>query len=240
MNNCRLAGLAVTQSSVSRDLRDLGAIKAGNGYELPTSGHDGERELAAVASLIRKIAPAGPHLLVIKTAIGASPSRWTAVAGPKSSATSAAMTRYSLRPHRQPARNSLRRKSTAPSLDKFFSLSKESLVSSDHSPIILAFSGGLDTSFCVPWLRETCGREVVTATIDTGGIDAQAAEDLEQRAMALGAIEHVRVDARADFFNGVIRHLVAGNVLRGNTYPLCVGAERGLQAERLAQLGGRQ
>ncbi len=109
-------------------------------------------------------------------------------------------------------------------------------MSSDHSPIILAFSGGLDTSFCVPWLRETCGREVVTATIDTGGIDAQAAEDLEQRAMALGAIEHVRVDARADFFNGVIRHLVAGNVLRGNTYPLCVGAERGLQAERLAQL----
>ncbi len=65
-------GLAVTQSSVSRDLRDLGAIKAGNGYELPTSGHDGERELAAVGSLIRKIAPAGPHLLVIKTAIGAA------------------------------------------------------------------------------------------------------------------------------------------------------------------------
>ena len=109
-------------------------------------------------------------------------------------------------------------------------------MSSDQSPIILAYSGGLDTSFCVPWLKETYGRDVITATIDTGGIDAQAAADLEHRAMALGAIEHVRVDARQDFFDKVIRHLIAGNVLRGNAYPLCVGAERGLQAERLAQL----
>lgn len=109
-------------------------------------------------------------------------------------------------------------------------------MSSDHSPIILAYSGGLDTSFCVPWLKENYDRDVITATIDTGGIDEQAAADLEQRAMALGAIEHVRIDARDDFFNRVIRHLIAGNVLRGNAYPLCVGAERGVQAERLAQL----
>jgi argininosuccinate synthase len=109
-------------------------------------------------------------------------------------------------------------------------------VSSDQSPIILAYSGGLDTSFCVPWLKETYGRDVITATIDTGGIDTEAAADLEQRSMALGAIEHVRIDARQDFFDNVIRHLIAGNVLRGNVYPLCVGAERGLQAERLAQL----
>ena len=109
-------------------------------------------------------------------------------------------------------------------------------MSSDHSPIILAYSGGLDTSFCVPWLKETYGRDVITATIDTGGIDAQTAADLEQRAMALGAIEHVRIDAREEFFDNVIRHLIAGNVLRGNAYPLCVGAERGLQAERLAKL----
>ena len=109
-------------------------------------------------------------------------------------------------------------------------------MSSDQSPIILAFSGGLDTSFCVPWLKETYGRDVITATIDTGGIDAQTAADLEQRALALGAIEHIRVDARESFFDDVIRHLIAGNVLRGNAYPLCVGAERGVQAERLAQL----
>jgi len=109
-------------------------------------------------------------------------------------------------------------------------------VSTDQSPIILAFSGGLDTSFCVPWLKETYGREVITATVDTGGIDADAAVALEQRAMALGAIEHVVVDSKQDFFDSVIRYLIAGNVLRGQAYPLCVGAERGLQAARLAQL----
>ena len=109
-------------------------------------------------------------------------------------------------------------------------------MSKDHSPIILAFSGGLDTSFCVPWLRETYGRDVVTATVDTGGIDEQAAAALEERAIALGAIEHVLIDCKQDFFATVITHLIAGNVLRGQAYPLCVGAERGLQASRLAQL----
>jgi len=109
-------------------------------------------------------------------------------------------------------------------------------VSKDSSPIILAFSGGLDTSFCVPWLKETYGRDVITATVDTGGIDARAAAALQQRAMALGAIEHVLIDCKQAFFDTVITYLIAGNVLRGQAYPLCVGAERGLQAARLAQL----
>ena len=109
-------------------------------------------------------------------------------------------------------------------------------MSNDMSPIILAFSGGLDTSFCVPWLKETYGRDVITATVDTGGIDAAAAAALEARAIALGAVEHVLIDSKADFFAGVIRFLIAGNVLRGQAYPLCVGAERGLQAARLAAL----
>ena len=109
-------------------------------------------------------------------------------------------------------------------------------MSKDTSPIILAFSGGLDTSFCVPWLKEHYGRDVITACVDTGGIDADAAVALEERALALGAIEHVLIDAKQDFFNSVIRHLIAGNVLRGQAYPLCVGAERGLQAERLAMI----
>ena len=109
-------------------------------------------------------------------------------------------------------------------------------MSKDTSPIILAFSGGLDTSFCVPWLKENTGRDVITACVDTGGIDAAAAIALEARAMALGAIEHVLIDAKQDFFETVIKHLIAGNVLRGQAYPLCVGAERGLQAERLAKI----
>ncbi|MEL7186639.1 MAG: argininosuccinate synthase [Pseudomonadota bacterium] len=109
-------------------------------------------------------------------------------------------------------------------------------MSKDTSPIILAFSGGLDTSFCVPWLKENYGRDVITACVDTGGIDADAAVALKERALALGAIEHVLIDAKEDFFDTVIRYLIAGNVLRGQAYPLCVGAERGLQAERLALL----
>ena len=109
-------------------------------------------------------------------------------------------------------------------------------MSNDQSPIILAFSGGLDTSFCVPWLKENYGRDVITACVDTGGIDGAAASALEAKALALGAIEHILIDAKQDFFDTVIRYLIAGNVLRGQAYPLCVGAERGLQAARLAEL----
>jgi argininosuccinate synthase len=104
------------------------------------------------------------------------------------------------------------------------------------SPIVLAFSGGLDTSFCVPWLQETYRRPVVTVCINTGGVDVDAARALEERAMALGAKEHVLVEARQIFFDRVIKFLIAGNVRRGHLYPLCVGAERGIQATLLAEI----
>ena len=107
---------------------------------------------------------------------------------------------------------------------------------SNDSPIILAYSGGLDTSFCVPWLKETYQRPVITVTVNTGGIDEAAARDLETRAKALGAQEHILVEARSLFFEGVLRHLIAGNVRRGQFYPLCVGAERGVQARLLAEV----
>jgi argininosuccinate synthase len=103
-------------------------------------------------------------------------------------------------------------------------------------PIVLAFSGGLDTSFCIPWLRETYKRPVVTVTVNCGGIDAGAARQLDERARALGAIDHRLVEARPEFFEKVLKFLIMGNVKRGNMYPLCVGAERGLQAKYLAQL----
>jgi argininosuccinate synthase len=107
------------------------------------------------------------------------------------------------------------------------------------SPILLAFSGGLDTSFLVPWLRETHGRPVITLTVDTGGIDAAAAAVLEQRSRELGAIAHHLVDARATYFDQVLRFLIMGNVRRGQLYPLCVGAERAIQAQVLAQQAAR-
>jgi argininosuccinate synthase len=109
-------------------------------------------------------------------------------------------------------------------------------MSIDSSPIILGFSGGLDTSFCVPWLIETYKRPVITVTINTGGIDAAAAADLERRAKALGAKEHLLIEARPTFFDRVLKFLIFGNVRRGHLYPLCVGAERGIQATLLAEL----
>jgi len=103
-------------------------------------------------------------------------------------------------------------------------------------PIVLAFSGGLDTSFCIPWLKETYGRPVVTVTVNCGGIDAATAKALDERARALGAADHRLIEARPEFFEKVIKFLIMGNVRRGHMYPLCVGAERGLQAQYLAAL----
>ncbi|HVN98882.1 MAG TPA: argininosuccinate synthase domain-containing protein, partial [Steroidobacteraceae bacterium] len=103
-------------------------------------------------------------------------------------------------------------------------------------PIVLAYSGGLDTSFLVPWIAETYQRPVITVTVDTGGIDAAAAASLRERALALGAIEHHQVDARADYFEQVLRFLIIGNVRRGQLYPLCVGAERVMQAQTIARM----
>jgi argininosuccinate synthase len=106
-------------------------------------------------------------------------------------------------------------------------------------PIVLAFSGGLDTSFCIPWLAETCGRPVVTVTVDTGGIDAAAAQALAGRSRALGAADHFLVDARDAFFQQVLRFLIMGNVRRGQVYPVCVGAERVIQAQEVAKAAER-
>src|SRR5688572_22579322 len=102
-------------------------------------------------------------------------------------------------------------------------------------PIVLAFSGGLDTSFCVPWLKEQHGGDVITVIVDTGGLDAAERDALAKKAKKLGAVEHHCIDARADFFRETIRFLIAGNVLRGGVYPLCVGAERSLQARVVAE-----
>jgi argininosuccinate synthase len=107
------------------------------------------------------------------------------------------------------------------------------------APILLAFSGGLDTSFCVPWLAETYGRPVVTVTVNTGGIDDAAARQLAERARTLGAVAHHLVDARHEYFERVLKWLLMGNVRRGGLYPLCVGAERSIQAQTVAAMAAR-
>ena len=106
-------------------------------------------------------------------------------------------------------------------------------------PTVLAFSGGLDTSFCVPYLREATGGPVHTVTVNTGGFSADDLAAVEARAHALGAASHTTVDARADLFETVLGYLVKGNVLRGGVYPLCVGPERVIQASVLVTEAAR-
>ena len=107
-------------------------------------------------------------------------------------------------------------------------------------PIVLAFSGGLDTSFCVPYLREQHGAAIVTVTVDTGGFSSDDLRSIGARSKALGASAHHTVDGRAAFFDETLKYLVMGNVLRGHVYPLCVGAERTLQARMVAEVALRE
>jgi len=110
------------------------------------------------------------------------------------------------------------------------------LLPAGAEPIVIAYSGGLDTSFLVPWISERYGRPIITVTVNTGGIDADAARTLEERALALGALQHHLIDARAEYFEQVLRFLIMGNVRRGQLYPLCVGAERVMQAQTIARM----
>jgi argininosuccinate synthase len=102
--------------------------------------------------------------------------------------------------------------------------------------VVLAFSGGLDTSWCVPHLRESRKAEVWTVTVDVGGFGEEGRREIEDRSRKLGAARHVWVDGRRRLFDEVLRFLIMGNVLRGHVYPLCVGAERSLQAREVARV----
>lgn len=102
--------------------------------------------------------------------------------------------------------------------------------------IVLAFSGGLDTSFCVPYLAETYGEPVHTVTVNTGGVTPEGAAHIESRARSLGAADHTLVDGRQDLFDHHLSYLIKGNVLRGGVYPLCVGPERVTQAQKVVDI----
>lgn len=103
--------------------------------------------------------------------------------------------------------------------------------------IALAFSGGLDTSYCVLHLRERHpSAEVIAVTVDTGGFVAGELERIGEKARALGAARHIAVDAREAVYRDFVRFIVMGNVLRGGVYPLCVAAERVEQAIAVARV----
>ena len=99
--------------------------------------------------------------------------------------------------------------------------------------VLLAYSGGLDTTFCIAWLQSE-GWEVSTLTVNTGGFTPAELGRIETLAASLGTA-HRTVDARNQLFDETLRFLIYGNVLRGQTYPLSVSAERVCQARIVAQ-----
>lgn len=101
--------------------------------------------------------------------------------------------------------------------------------------VVLGFSGGLDTSYCVKYLTEEKGYEVHSVIINTGGFSTEELQEIEKRAYSLGVKSHKTVDAVRSYYDSAIKYLVFGNVLKNNTYPLSVSAERVTQALVIAQ-----
>ena len=101
--------------------------------------------------------------------------------------------------------------------------------------VVLGFSGGLDTTFCVKYLSEDKGYEVHSIIVNTGGFSAAELEAIEAHARKLGVASHTTVDAVKGYYDRIIRYLVYGNVLKNNTYPLSVSAERLSQALHIAE-----
>ena len=99
-----------------------------------------------------------------------------------------------------------------------------------NKKLVLAFSGGLDTSFCVKYLKEEKGFDVYTAIANTGGFSKSELQAIEEKAYKLGAKRHVTLDVTEEYYQKCIRYMVFGNVLRNNTYPISVSSERVFQA----------
>ena len=96
--------------------------------------------------------------------------------------------------------------------------------------VVLAFSGGLDTSFCVKYLAEEKGYDVYTAVANTGGFSDEELKVIEEKAYRLGAVKHVAIDVTQEYYEKSIKYMVFGNVLRNGTYPISVSSERIFQA----------
>lgn len=96
--------------------------------------------------------------------------------------------------------------------------------------VVLAFSGGLDTSFCAKYLSEDKGYDVYTAVANTGGFSEEDLKVIEDKAKRLGAVSHVALDVTHQYYDKSIKYMVFGNVLRNGTYPISVSSERIFQA----------
>lgn len=103
-----------------------------------------------------------------------------------------------------------------------------------NKKLVLGFSGGLDTSFCAKYLSKEKGYEVHSVIVNTGGFDENDLKQIEQHAYALGVTSHTTINAIKEYYDSIIKYLVYGNVLKNNTYPLSVSAERLSQALNIA------
>ena len=101
--------------------------------------------------------------------------------------------------------------------------------------VVLAFSGGLDTSYCVKYLSQEKGMEVHSILVNTGGFNESELSEIEKRAFELGVTTHKTEEATTLFYEKCVKYLIFGNVLRNNTYPLSVSAERVFQAMAVAE-----
>ena len=101
--------------------------------------------------------------------------------------------------------------------------------------VVLAYSGGLDTSYCVKYLSEERGLEVHAVIVDTGGFSNEELKTVEEKAYFLGAKSFTLIRAVEDYYDQCIKYLVYGNIMRNNTYPLSVSAERMFQALAVAK-----
>ena len=109
----------------------------------------------------------------------------------------------------------------------------------EKKKVVLAFSGGLDTSFAVKYLSEDCGYDVYTAIANTGGFSKEELANIEKRALALGAVQHATLDITQEYYNRSIKYMIFGNVLRNGTYPISVSSERIFQAIAIIEYAKR-
>src|SRR3954471_9824668 len=101
--------------------------------------------------------------------------------------------------------------------------------------VLLAFSGGLDTTYCVKYLTEDKKMEVHSAIVNTGGFSKEELADIEKKAYALGVKSHATLDIIDKYYQDCVKYLIFGNILKNNTYPLSVSAERVFQAVSIAE-----
>ena len=105
----------------------------------------------------------------------------------------------------------------------------------EKKKVVVAFSGGLDTSYTVMYLAREMGCEVYAACADTGGFSAAQIEANRKSALKLGAVSYITLDVKEEYYLRSIRYMVFGNVLRGGTYPISVSSERLFQAAAIAR-----